>query len=270
MDTTRLRSLRHFLLDMDGTIYLGARPIPGAPAFVQFLRETGRRFLFFTNNTTRDAAAYSEKLGRMGIETAPEDILTAGEATVRYLQTRTPYRRLYAVAPPSFETELRRGGFDLDEAAPEAVVLSFDTSLTYAKLERACLLVRQGLPYIATNPDKVCPTEYGPIPDCGAIAALIETATGRSPKFIGKPDPDMARLGMEKLGATPETTAMIGDRLYTDMRMARAADITAILVLSGETTAADLETATDRVDCVFPSVRELHAALGGEGTGSRE
>lgn len=261
MDTKRLKALRHFMLDMDGTIYLGPAPIPGAPEFIRFLRESGRQCLFFTNNPTRAAAAYSEKLGRMGIEAAPGNILTAGEATVRYLQTQTPYRRIYAVAPPSFEEELRRGGFDLDAAKPEAVVLSFDTSVTYAKLERACLLVRQGLPYVATNPDKVCPTEYGPIPDCGAIAALVETATGRAPKFIGKPDPDMARMGMAKMGAAPETTAMVGDRLYTDMRMARAADITPILVLSGETTAADLETTADAVDFVFPSVRELHAAL---------
>ncbi|HNR29664.1 MAG TPA: HAD-IIA family hydrolase [Candidatus Hydrogenedentes bacterium] len=261
MDLDRLRRLRYFLLDMDGTVYLGPRPIPGAPEFIRHLRDSGRRRLFFTNNPTRDAAAYSEKLGRMGIEATPEDILTAGEATVRYLRTQTPYRKLYTVAPESFAAELEAAGFVLDDASPEAVVISFDTSLTYAKLERACLLLRQGLPYVATNPDKVCPTEYGFIPDCGAIAALIEAATGRTPKFIGKPDPEMARMGMAKIGAAPETTAMVGDRLYTDMRMARAAGIASVLVLSGETTAADLEAAEDAPDFVFPSVRELHRAL---------
>lgn len=253
--------LRHFLLDMDGTVYLGPHPIPGAAAFVRHLRETGRSFLFFTNNPTKDAAQYSEKLRGMGIEAGPEDVLSAGEATIRYLRTRTPHRRLFVLGNPSFEAEVQRGGFEMDDSGPDAVLLAFDTSLTYAKLEKACLLLRGGRPYFATNPDKVCPTEYGFIPDCGAMAALIEAATGRVPEFIGKPNAAMARMGMERIGADPARTAMVGDRLYTDIEMARRAGITGVLVLSGETKREDLAATAHKPHHVFESVAALHRAL---------
>lgn len=255
-----LRDLESFLLDMDGTIYLGPNPIPGASEFIAFLRKTGRKFLFFTNNPSADAAQYARKLAGMRIDATPADILTAGEATVRYLLDETPHRRLFVLGTPSFEAELTRAGFTL-EGDPEAVVLAFDKTLTYAKLERACLLLRAGLPYIATNPDKVCPTDYGYIPDCGAMAALLEAAAGRSPKFIGKPNPEMVRMGMRKLGARYETTAMVGDRLYTDMAMAFNSGIRSILVLSGESTREDAERADRRPDHIFQSVRELQHAL---------
>ncbi|MDQ1255719.1 MAG: family hydrolase [Candidatus Hydrogenedentes bacterium] len=259
---TPLAALRYFLLDMDGTVYLGPNPIPGAAAFLDFLHGSGRKRLFFTNNPTADAARYSEKLACMGIEAGPEDVLTSGEATARYLVSETPYRRVFVVGVPSFESELERAGLTLDDQSPDAVVLSFDKTLTYAKLEKACLLLRAGVPYIATNPDWVCPTEYGPIPDCGAIAELVRAATdGCWPKFIGKPNAEMARMGMQKLDAVPEQTAMIGDRLYTDMQMAYNAGIASILVLSGETTRDMLAQAERQPDYVFASVRELHAAM---------
>ncbi|MFP4499794.1 MAG: HAD-IIA family hydrolase [Candidatus Hydrogenedentota bacterium] len=256
-----LTELRYFLLDMDGTVYLGPAPIPGAAEFLRYLRDTARPHLFFTNNPTKDAARYAEKLHGMGIDAAPGDILTSGEATVRYLQKATDHQRLFVLGNDSFTLEVTRGGFTLDDMAPDAVVLAFDTTLTYAKLERACLLLREGLPFIATNPDRVCPTEYGFIPDCGAMAALIEAATGRTPTYIGKPFPTMIRMGLDKLGATPKATAMVGDRLYTDMEMAYRAGTQSVLVLSGETTPADLETAARRPDHVFDSVAALHAAL---------
>jgi HAD superfamily hydrolase (TIGR01450 family) len=259
----QIAELRFFLLDMDGTVYLGPNPIPGAAEFIALLRSGGRRFLFLTNNPTSDAGRYAEKLRGMGIIAAPEEVLTAGAATADYLARHTPYRRVFVLGTPSFEDELRRAGIVPVEDDPEAVVLSFDTTLTYAKLKQACLLLRSGLPYIATNPDRVCPTEYGYIPDCGAMAALIAEATeGRTPLFIGKPAPEFARMAMERLGADPARTAMVGDRLYTDMEMARRASMASILVLSGETTLDDLDHADWRPDFVFPSVRELGAALG--------
>jgi len=254
-------ALQCFLLDMDGTLYLGPDPIDGAAAFVRFLQESGRRHLFFTNNPTRDAAQYSRKLAGMGIAAAPGDVLTSGEATARYLTTETAYRNVYVVGAPSFEAELRQAGLAVADEDPDAVVLAFDKTLTYAKLEKAALFLREGLPYIATNPDKVCPTEYGCIPDCGATAALLEAATGRTPKYIGKPNPEMVRMALDKLGAAPEATAMVGDRLYTDMEMAYRSGITSILVLSGETKREDLEQADRRPDFVFESVRELHGSL---------
>jgi len=262
MTRPQLANLRFFLLDMDGTVYLGPNPIPGSAGFIQRLRDTGRRFLFLTNNPTSDAGRYSEKLRGMGIDATPEDVLTAGAATADYLAHHTPYRRVFVLGTPSFEEELRRAGMELVDAEPDAVVLSFDTTVTYAKLKQACLLVRQGLPYIATNPDRVCPTEYGYIPDCGAMAALIAEATeGRMPLFIGKPAPEFAQMAMERLGADPSQTAMVGDRLYTDMEMARRASMASILVLSGETTRDALDRADWRPDFVFPSVGELGEGL---------
>lgn len=256
-----LESIESFLLDMDGTIYLGANPIPGAPEFVDFLRESGRRFLFFTNNSSSNAHRYAEKLTAMGIPAKPSEILTSGEATIRYLLSETPHRRVYAVGTPSFEAEIDASELKRTDTDPEAVILAFDRTLTYAKLERACLLLREGIPYYATNPDKVCPTEYGYIPDCGSMAALLHEATGCMPQFIGKPHPTMVRMALNKLDAAPGSTAMIGDRLYTDMQMAYNAGIGSILVLSGETRESDLASLARQPDFVFPSVHELHYAL---------
>lgn len=261
MPESQLAQLENFLLDMDGTVYLGPNPIDGAPEFIQYLRETGRKCLFFTNNPTADAAQYSTKLSRMGIKTNPADILTAGEATVRYLMTETPYRKVFALGTPSFESELHRAGITLTDDDPEAVVLSFDKTLTYAKLEAATLFLRKGLPFIATNPDFVCPTEYGYIPDCGSMAALLQAASGAAPKFIGKPSAEMVRMALAKLGGRANATAMVGDRLYTDMQMAYNAGIVSILVLSGESTRDDVAAAERKPDLVFDSVKALHHAM---------
>ncbi|GMV99179.1 MAG: acid sugar phosphatase [Candidatus Hydrogenedentota bacterium] len=256
-----LHTIESFLLDMDGTIYLGPKPLPGAAEFIAFLNQSGRKHLFFTNNPSSDAIAYSEKLRGMGIDTSPEQILTSGEATARFLVLHTPHRRVFAIGTPSFEAELQRHGLTLETNEPDVVVLSFDKTLTYAKLERACLLLREGLPYVATNPDKLCPTEYGYIPDCGAIAALLKEATGRDPKYIGKPNPEMIHMGLAKLNSSPESTAMVGDRLYTDMEMAYRAGATAILVLTGEATRQEVEQAPRKPDYVFDSVAALHKAI---------
>ena len=257
----RLAALRHFLLDLDGTLYLGANPIEGAAEFVNYLVESGRKRLFFTNNCSVDAAYYEEKLSGMGIAAARDDILTSGEATVRYLAAETPYRCVFALGTPSFEAELRAGGLTLVEDDAEAVVLAFDRTLTYAKLETACGLLRDGVPYFATNPDKVCPTATGYIPDCGSMAALLFESTGRWPKYIGKPNPEMVAMGLHKHESAMYETAMVGDRLYTDIQMARQSGIAAILVLSGETRESDLAHAEQTPDYVFASVKALHAAL---------
>lgn len=248
---------------MDGTIYLGPHVIAGAREFVEYLRASGRGYLFFTNNSSASAKQYATKLASMGIQASPSEILTSGEAMVRFLLHHTEHRRVFVVGTPSFEAEVDAAGLVRTEDKPDAVILAFDRSLTYAKLERACLLLRAGVPYYATNPDKVCPTECGYIPDCGSMAALLCEATGRMPQFIGKPHAEMVRMGLEKLGAAPESTAMVGDRLYTDMQMAYDAHISSILVLSGETNQGDLAAAGRKPDYVFASVAELHAALEG-------
>ena len=260
---TPLTTLSAFLLDMDGTLYLGKSRLPGAEELIQTLRETGRRHLYLANSPSSDGAAYAEKLRGMGIPAEAGEVFTAGAATADHVARDLGLRRVFALGTPSFEEELRRAGVDPAAEDPEAVVLAFDKTLTYAKLERACLLLREGLPYIASNPDKVCPTDYGYIPDCGAMAALLFEATGRTPHFVGKPSPEFARLALDRLGAKPEEAAMVGDRLYTDMEMARLAGMTGILLLSGETRPEDLDGAPHQPAYVFEHAGGLARALRG-------
>jgi len=257
----KLHDIRCFLLDMDGTIYLGSQIIPGAKEFIEYLKSSGRKFLFFTNNPTKDAEQYQTKLASLGIHVTKEHILTSGMATIEFLKRETTYKNLFTLAPPSFENELIRAGFNLVQDNPDAVLLSFDITLTYEKLKRATHWLLKGLPYIATNPDLVCPTEYGPIPDCGSIARLLHACTGREPRYIGKPNPEMIQMALKILNEKPQHTAMVGDRLYTDMEMAYRAEVTSILVLSGETTKEQLENAEKKPHFVFSSVKELHQTL---------
>lgn len=251
------QSLSCFLLDMDGTIYLGGRLFPGVPEFLERLRATGRRFLFFTNNSSQDAAGYAEKLTRLGIAVEPGQVLTSGEATVTYLREVAGARRIYLLGTPSLEGEMRAAGLELDDREPEAVVLGFDLTLTYDKLRRACHFIRAGVPFVASHPDLTCPTEAGPVPDCGAITALLTAATGVEPVVVGKPNHHMAGAALGRLGAAPSQTAIVGDRLYTDMEMGFRSGLKTILVLSGETSAEMVGHAERKPDLVLPSVAEL-------------
>jgi len=259
-----LSAIRAFLMDMDGTVYLGHRLLAGARAFFRLLGRRRIPCLFFTNNSSADRTLYRDKLVGMGLEVTADQVITSGEATALYLATRTPYRRLFVLGTPSLERELQEAGFTLAaDGAVDAVVLGFDRTLTYAKLERACHLLRAGVPFIATHPDLVCPSEAGPVPDAGSMIALLRAATGRRPKVIGKPNRTMVAMALRKLGGgvRARDVAIVGDRLYTDMRMGRRAGLTTILVLSGETTREDLERTRDRPDYVFESIRELTREL---------
>lgn len=253
-----------FLLDMDGTIYLGNQLIPGADQFLDILRKTGREFYFLTNNSSRDKGAYVEKLSRLGIEAEPAQVITSGEATAIYLQTLKPGAKLFLLGTENLAREFISHGFSLAgrQDNPDYVVLGFDTTLTYQKLWDACDLVRAGVDYVATHPDFNCPLEGGMyMPDAGAIIAFIEASTGRRPKVIGKPNREIIDAVLSRTRASRQHTAVVGDRLYTDIAMGRQAGLTSILVLSGETKAADLANTQFKPDYVFPSVRELSLTL---------
>lgn len=258
-----LSAIRAFLMDMDGTVYLGSRLLPGAKSFFRLLDRRGIPYLFFTNNSSKDRRAYRAKLAGMGLSVDTERIITSGEATALYLASRTTHRRLYVLGTPCLRAEFRNAGFTLAEERVDAVVLGFDTTLTYAKLERACHLLRGGAAFVATHPDNVCPTERGPVPDCGSMAALLVKATGVRPVVVGKPNRLMAAMALRKLGPgySPSDVAIVGDRLYTDMRMGRRAGLTSILVLSGETKREELAETRDVPDYVFGSIRELGQEL---------
>jgi HAD superfamily hydrolase (TIGR01457 family) len=256
-----LRDLRCFLLDMDGTFYLGERILPGSLDFMRYLEFSGRDHLFLTNNSSRSAVFYAEKLTAMGWPAEPRDILTSGEAAARHLAGLGPARRVCLLGTPDLEAEFAAHGFTLTADAPDYVVLGFDKTLTYEKLATACTLIRGGVPFVATHPDINCPTEDGFIPDCGAMIELIAASTGVRPLIIGKPHRAIIDAVLAKTNHPPDATAIVGDRLYTDIATGKNAGITSILVLSGETKAADLGGASVAPDYIFADLGTLQLAL---------
>ena len=266
--TKDLSRIRHVALDMDGTIYLGNTLFPYTHAFLQQLRDLGITYSFLTNNPSRSINDYLLKLHKMGIEATKEEIYNTTVATIDYLKTHLPgVRRLFLLGTPSMISQFEEAGFEstADSPAdrPDAVVAAFDMTLTYARLCRAAWWISQGLPYVATNPDRVCPTnEQTVLVDCGSICQCLEHATGRRPDItLGKPDPNMLLGILHQRHLQPDQIAMVGDRIYTDIEMARRAGALGVLVLSDETTLEVAEAAPHRPDLILPSVKELGERL---------
>lgn len=237
------RRIKHVALDMDGTIYLGSKLFPFTKDFLKMLDENGIGYSFLTNNPTRSIKDYLKKLEKLGIEASEENMNTTAVATIEYLKSNMPeVKRIFALGTPSMLAEFGAAGFELTKAdsadRPDALVVAFDTTLQYDRLCHAAWLASEGIPYIATNPDRVCPTDLPTIlVDCGSICRCIEHATGREPDIvIGKPNPDMLAGIRHRYGLEADEIAMCGDRIYTDVAMARNAGALGVLVLSGETT----------------------------------
>ena len=206
----RLQDKRLFLLDMDGTIYLDDRLFDGVTAFLSRIREKGGRYLFLTNNSSKGVEGYIEKLNGMGIATGREDYLTSVDAVIDLLRRRYPGRRCYVQGTRSFYDQLAAAGIPVTcdrEDGAEILLSGFDRELTFQKLEDACILLNRGVTWLATNPDWVCPTWYGAVPDCGSVCEMLHRATGREPEFIGKPRPAMVQLALERTGYPPEAAA---------------------------------------------------------------
>lgn len=258
-----LQNLRLFLLDMDGTFYLGNRLLEGSSHFVETIGALpDTDFLFLTNNSSKNRMNYVDKLQGMGFSFPPDRIMTSGEATTIHLKQEMPGAKLYVVGTPSLEEEFDAAGFLRTDRDPDAVVLGFDMTLTYEKLVKLCDFVRAGLPYIATHPDFNCPVEGGFIPDIGGMIALVEACTGRRPDVvIGKPNRYIVESVSEKFGVPLEQIAMVGDRLYTDIAVGANAGITSVLVLSGETALTDLEGSAVQPDYIFQNLGELADAV---------
>lgn len=261
-----LQSKKLFIFDMDGTIYLGAKVFPFAIRFIKDLRAHGKRVLFFTNNASHSPAFYMEKLTRMGFEPRPEEIMTSGDVTIEFLKRHRNGQSVYLVGTPDLEDTFRTAGIPLltgKEDRADIVVTSFDTTLTYEKLDNACRLVRGGAEYLSTHPDFNCPTETGFIPDSGAIAAFVTASTGKTPTYFGKPYRETVDMICEATGMDRSEMCIFGDRLYTDIAIGKRHGVTAILVLTGETTPTDVENAQpcDRPDFIFPSLDETDQLL---------
>ena len=251
---------------MDGTIYLGGKVFPFAVSFIRHLRESGRRVLFFTNNASHSDDFYMEKLTRLGFSPSPSEILSSGDVTIAFLNGHRAGKSVYLVGTPDLCGMFRNAGVPLigeNEEKADIVVTSFDTTLTYAKLDAACRYIRGGAEYLSTHPDFNCPTETGFIPDSGAISAFVTASTGAVPRYFGKPYADTVSMICEVTGTKKEEMCIFGDRLYTDIALGKKHGVTAVLVLSGETTQEQTDAAfpEDRPDFVYPSLAEVDAEL---------
>ena len=263
-----LKGKKLFLLDMDGTLYLSDRLFDGTPEFLDYVRRSGGRAIFMTNNSSRGIEGYLKRMENFGIACSAEDFVTSTDAAIRYLErTYSPQTRYFVCGTESLKRQLRAAGLSIAEenGAPgsdpgdlaDVVLLGYDTELTYRKLEVCCILLNRGADYVATHPDLVCPVWYGSAPDCGSIIDLLETATGRRPLVIGKPQPAMAQLAMEKTGFGPDKTVLIGDRIYTDIACGVNAGIDTIFVLSGEGVPADIEKYGVQPSFVYNGIRDV-------------
>lgn len=243
----KLSKIKRLALDMDGTIYLGSTLFPFTIDFLDSMKKAGVGYSFLTNNPTKSVADYLKKLDGMGIHADTDNMYTTSLAAIDYIKSHYPQaRRLFLLGTPSMISQFEKAGFascsDDPDDVPDVLVVAFDPTLVYSRLCRASWWASQGIPYIATNPDRVCPTDQKTIlVDCGSICRCIESASGRKPDItLGKPDPNMLYGIMDKYGLKPEEVAMVGDRIYTDTATAHNAGAFGVLVLSGETT---LETA---------------------------
>ena len=264
----RLAGIRHVALDMDGTIYMGMSLFDYTIPFLNSLKEMGITYSFLTNNPSTSIPDYLKKLAGMGIEATEEEMYTTALATIDYIKTNFPEaRRLFLLGTPSMISEFEKAGFesvaDSAEEKPDVLVVAFDKTLEYSRLCRASYWAQQGLPYIATNPDRVCPTDQPTVlVDCGSICKCIEHATGRQPDIVlGKPDPNMLTGVQARYGVKPEEVAMVGDRIYTDIEMAHNAGAFGVLVLSGETTLQIADEAPRQPDLIADSIEVLGELL---------
>ena len=260
----RLKGIRHVALDMDGTIYMGMSLFDYTKPFLARLKQMGITYSFLTNNPSTSIADYLKKLAGMGIEATADEMYTTALATIDYLKTHLPAaKRLFILGTPSMTSEFEKAGFEVAEDSaddrPDAVVVAFDKTLTYDRLCRAAWWIQQGLPYVATNPDRVCPTDQPTVlVDCGSICKCLEHATSRQPDItLGKPDPNMLSGIMQRYGLRADEIAMVGDRIYTDVQMAFNAGAFGVLVLSGETTLDIVAEAPRKPDLTADSIAVL-------------
>lgn len=248
----KLAKIRHLALDMDGTIYLGSTLFPFTKKFLADMSEAGIGYSFLTNNPSKSVADYLKKLAGLGIEADEGNMYTTSLAAIDYIKAHYPdAKRLFLLGTPSMISQFEKVGFescaDDPEDRPDVLVAAFDMTLEYSRLCRAAWWASQGIPYIATNPDRVCPTDQQIVlVDCGSICKCIEHATGRQPDItLGKPDPNMLKGILDRHGLQPDEIAMVGDRIYTDTAMAHNAGAFGVLVLSGETTLETAETVAE-------------------------
>lgn len=255
-----------YIFDLDGTVYLGKDVFPFAIQFIDRLRESGRQILFFTNNASRSKDLYVKHLTDMGFSPSRDEIMTSGDVMEAYLKENYPGKSVYVLGTRSLREQFAAGGIHVlgeDATSADVVVSSYDTELTFEKLCTACLLIRGGATWLCTHPDVNCPSERGSLPDSGSLAALITTSTGATPIMLGKPHGEVVDMIELVTGLSRRDMCIFGDRLYTDIALGVHHDMCAVLVLTGESTEADVAAAdpADRPTYIFPSLAEVDALL---------
>ena len=270
MDYERLINTRLFLLDMDGTLYLGDDVFDGAVDFIHSISETGRNYIYLTNNSSRAGVDYITRLRKLGFPCEAENVFTSGMATGEFLNQNYPGAKVYLAGTKAFYRELQSYGIDLvndenghtDVDTVDVVVQGFDTELVYEKLDLACHFLRRGAKFIAANPDWVCPMPADEVlPDCGSICALLTAASGVKPEYIGKPNRNMIDVVSKMTGVPNENICAVGDRLYTDIAVAANAGSVSVCVLSGESSEQDIAESDIKPDYVLQNVAEIAKIL---------
>ena len=258
---TAVEGVKMFVLDMDGTFYLGDRLIEGSLDFLEKVRATGRRFVFFTNNSSRIPSFYQKKLEKMGCFVDKSEVITSGNVTIAYLQTHYADKKIYLVGTPLLVESFEEAGINLVQEDPDVVVVGFDTTLTYEKLEKACTYSRNGATFLATHLDINCPTEDGFIPDCGAMCALITKSTGVEPRYLGKPFPETMDMVLQITGCKKDEIVFVGDRLYTDVATGVKNGAKGFLVLTGEADMKTVEESEVKPTCIYDSLLDISRYL---------
>ena len=253
-----LEEKRLFILDMDGTVYLGDRLFPQTLPFLKRIKAMGGEYIFFTNNASRSRQTYESRLASMGIPATPDEIMTSGDVTIQFLKTYRARSKVLLLGTPDLEQSFRQAGVELVDD-PDIVLVSFDTGVTYEKLDRACHYVRNGAEFLSTHPDVNCPVDRGYMVDSGSLCALVTASTGKTPRYFGKPHMETLQMIMERTGCQKGEMAVIGDRLETDIALGALNGVTSVLVLTGVTSRADVERSAIKPDIIVDHIGDILA-----------
>ncbi len=251
-----LRKKKVFFFDLDGTLYLEDILFEGVQELIKLMKIFNKRFFFLSNNSSISTKEYVLKLKKLGLDVSIEDVIISTHPTIYFLKKEN-VKKIFLLGTKSLQSEFIENGFEITDKDPEIVVLGFDKELTYEKLVKASYFLQNNIPFIATHPDKVCPTKKGYIPDAGAIISLLYEATGKKPKIFGKPNKEMLLFKLRELGISPNDAVIVGDRLYTDIKMGIEAGVTTICVLSGETTREIIEKSEIKPDIILNKISDL-------------
>ena len=256
-----LNQKKLFLLDMDGTLFIDDILFEHTADFLNQVKKNGARYQVITNNSSNSVSVYVEKFNRMGLPACADDFFTATQATCVYLKEHYHGNKIYAAGTRAFVQELRENGFPVTDRLEDGIdclLMGYDTELTFQKISDACRLLNDDIMYLGTDPDWLCPTSFGFVPDCGSVCEMIWRATGKRPFFIGKPRPAIAQLAMKKVGCTEKETVLIGDLLVTDIACGINAGIDTVLLFSGETTKEIYANSDIRPTCTAENIGEVY------------